>query len=274
MKYIKTIYESGHIEFDCKKATVIIYNSKRNQKELFQFTPFRKVSNGHFLGFGKVDVQQMFAFIPEDKMLLLKVNDIVVMKFSLKNSDIYKLKEEFESNVVNDHKNYRADKGISKNKVDLLINKYNDEEIKIFTSEGELVGRPIINKNSNGKPYSIKIKGVRESNPDKISEFFETLLNDKIAEGFINKIQLRSRKTHFSKEEIKRAIVQMNLEDGNGKIVVFNEEFNKGNYVFKARIEREQEYNTSYFKRPYFYEFSIEMIDKSRLNGKSNQFKF
>ena len=98
MEHIKTIYKSGYIEIDNERATAIIYNSEFNQKELFQFTSFRKVENGHYLGFGKVDNQQMLTFIPEDSLLLLKVNDIVVMQFSLKQSDIFKLKKELIDN--------------------------------------------------------------------------------------------------------------------------------------------------------------------------------
>mgnify|MGYP003640454827 CR=1 FL=1 len=95
MEHIKTVHESGYIEIDNKKATAIIYSSKLNQKELFKFTPFQKVENGHFIGFGKVDSQQMLTFIPEDKLLLLKVNDIVVMQFSLNPSDVVHLNKEF-----------------------------------------------------------------------------------------------------------------------------------------------------------------------------------
>ena len=109
MEHIKTIYKSGYIEIDNERATAIIYNSEFNQKELFQFTSFRKVENGHYLGFGKVDNQQMLTFIPEDSLLLLKVNDIVVMQFSLKQSDIFKLKKEFGSNVVNVNADYNED---------------------------------------------------------------------------------------------------------------------------------------------------------------------
>ncbi len=94
MEHIKTIYESGYIEIDRKKAIAIIYSSKQNKKELFQFTPFQKTENGHSIGFGKIDKQHMLTFIPEDKLLLLKVNDIVVMQFSLNHSDVININKE------------------------------------------------------------------------------------------------------------------------------------------------------------------------------------
>lgn len=94
MEQIKTIYESGYIEIDNKKAIVIVYSSKQNKKELFQFSPFQKTKNGHFIGFGKIDKQLMLTFIPEDKLLLLKVNDIVVMQFSLNQSDVVNINNE------------------------------------------------------------------------------------------------------------------------------------------------------------------------------------
>ena len=79
MEYLKTIYESGYLEINKVNSTVIVYNNKLKQKELFQFTPFKKVANNHYIGFAS---KQMFTFIPDDKLLLLKVNDIVIMKFS------------------------------------------------------------------------------------------------------------------------------------------------------------------------------------------------
>jgi len=275
MEHIKTIYESGYIELDNKKATAIIYNSKTNQKELFQFTPFRKVENGHYVGFGKVDSQQMLTFIPEDRLLLLKVNDIVVMQFSLKQSDIFKLKKEFEGKAVNDNADYNGAKVSSKNKVDLLVNKYHDNEIKIFTSEGELIGYPIIKKNSDGKPYSIKIEGSKIENADKISEFFASLFNDKVKEGFITNASLLSlRRSPYYKESLRKIMDRPHLDDFK---FGFQVEFYKDNYRFKARVQREEDsyFDQGLITKRYFYDFSIELIDKARLGGsKSKSFKF
>lgn len=275
MEHIKTIYESGYIELDNKKATAIIYNSKTNQKELFQFTPFRKVANDHFIGFGKFDRQQMLTFIPEDRLLLLKINDIVVMQFSLKQSDIFKLKKEFESNFVNDNTDYNGAKVSSKNKVDLLVNKYHDNEIKIFTSEGELIGYPIIKKNSDGKPYSIKINGSKIENADKISEFFASLFNDKAKEGFKTNASLLSlRRPPYYKESLRKIMDNPHLDDFK---YGFQVEFYKDNYSFKARVQREEDYysDQGIIRKRYFYDFSIELVDMARLGGsKSKSFKF
>lgn len=97
MGHIKTVYESGYIEIDKKNASAIVYNNRLNQKEFFQFTPYKRVKSGHYLGFGIVDSQQMLTFIPEDKLLLLKVNDVVLMQFSLSHSDVVNLKNELKS---------------------------------------------------------------------------------------------------------------------------------------------------------------------------------
>jgi hypothetical protein len=88
MEFIKKFSEPGYIELNKEKSTLILYNKRKNQKELFQFMPIRKVDGGHYLGFGKVDTQQMITIIPQDKLLLLKVNDIVVMKFDLSNINV------------------------------------------------------------------------------------------------------------------------------------------------------------------------------------------
>ena len=142
MEHIKTIYNSGYIEIDNERATAIIYNSKLNQKELFQFTSFRKVENGHYLGFGKVDNQQMLTFIPEDSLLLLKVNDVVVMQFSLKQSDIFKLKKEFGSNVVNVNADYNEDNSSFNNILSLegrWNHKENDFGVHIEIEENQII---------------------------------------------------------------------------------------------------------------------------------------
>ena len=147
-EHIKTIYKSGYIQIDNKRATAIIYNSELNQKELFQFTSFRKVENGHYVGFGKVDNQQMLTFIPEDNHLLLKVNDIIVMQFSLKQSDILKLKKEFGSNIIHANTNYNEDSVTfyvenksNKNSPKTFINKtermFNDYLPNLLKSKGE-----------------------------------------------------------------------------------------------------------------------------------------
>ncbi len=54
---MKTFFLVGYLEINKSKSAVIIFNKKMNQKELFQFTPFQKVDNGHYLGIGKIDSQ-------------------------------------------------------------------------------------------------------------------------------------------------------------------------------------------------------------------------
>lgn len=88
MEFVKKLNEPGYLEINNENSTVIVFNKKRNQKELFQFMTFRKVDGGHYIGFGKIDTHQMMTFIPQDKLLLLKVNDVVVMKFDLSSIDV------------------------------------------------------------------------------------------------------------------------------------------------------------------------------------------
>ncbi|RXJ50429.1 hypothetical protein [Gelidibacter gilvus] len=270
MEHVKTIYESGYIEIDNKRSTAIIYNTKLNQKELFNFTKFIMVENGHVLGFGKLDRQHMLTFIPEDKLLLLKVNDIVIMQFSLSQSDILKLKNEFRS-IGNNNSN----KGLPQNKVDLLVEKYDYKQITIFTSEGELIGFPTIKNNSDGKPYSIKINGSTTDNVDKISEFFSSLFNDKVKEGFTTNAAHLRLQPPYNSESIRKMMDRAYLGNSeNG----FRVEFNKESYVFKAEVKRRQESyvdDQGFVRRRYLYDFFIELIDKLRLAGsKSTNFKF
>lgn len=96
MEFVKTLYEPGYIEINKKNSTAIVYNRNKNQKELFQFMNYKRVDNGHYIAFGRVNNQQMITIIPEDKLLLLKVNDIVIMQFSLNSSDVVKLKNELK----------------------------------------------------------------------------------------------------------------------------------------------------------------------------------
>lgn len=95
MEYLKTIYEKGYLEVNHSNSTVIVYNQKLNQKELLRFTSINKTQpSGHYLGFGKDNTQQMFSFIPEDKLILIKVNDIVIMQFEITTIDVQNLKKE------------------------------------------------------------------------------------------------------------------------------------------------------------------------------------
>jgi hypothetical protein len=96
MEFMKTIYETGYLEINKSRSSVIFFNERLNQKELIQFTPFQKVDNGHYLGFGKIDTQQMFTFIPENKLLLIKVNNVVLMQFNLTVSDVSNIKKELQ----------------------------------------------------------------------------------------------------------------------------------------------------------------------------------
>ena len=57
----------------------------------------------------------------------------------------------------------------------------------------------------------------------------------------------------------------------------FKVEFYKDNYRFRARVQREEDYysDQGLFRKRYFYDFSIELVDKTRFGGsKSKSFKF
>jgi hypothetical protein len=96
MEYAETFYDSGYIEVNKAAATVIVYNNRLNQKEVFQFQEFMGLEMGHYLAFGKVNSEYMFNFVPEDKLLLLKTNEVVIMQFDLTSADVLKLKLELQ----------------------------------------------------------------------------------------------------------------------------------------------------------------------------------
>ncbi len=96
MEYAKTIYDAGYLEVNKNSGTVVVYNVRLNEKEIFEFDSFMGLEMGHYLGFGKVNTEHMFSFIPEDRLILLKTNDIVIMQFDLTGSDVEKLKNELQ----------------------------------------------------------------------------------------------------------------------------------------------------------------------------------
>ena len=96
MEFVQTFKEKGYLEIDNKKAQVILFNERLNQKELFKFTPFQNPTEDHIIAFGLEDTELMFSFIPQDKIILIKVNDSVIFQFDLTLSDILTLKKEFK----------------------------------------------------------------------------------------------------------------------------------------------------------------------------------
>lgn len=96
MEHVRTIYDSGYLEVNKSSAKVIVYNARLNEKEIFQFDSFLSLEMGHYLAFGKVNLEQMFNFIPEDRLILLKTNDVVIMQFDLTETDVLKLKSELQ----------------------------------------------------------------------------------------------------------------------------------------------------------------------------------
>ena len=159
---------------------------------------------------------------------------------------------------------------VAQNKIDNLVEKYSDNSISIYTSEGELSLSPVIKYNSDGKPYSIRLDGDRTENPDKISEFFLSLFNNKLKEGFTTNTPILLLRPPFSKENIRSSMDYYSLElESKG----FKIEFKKDNYLFKAKVYEIG--SLDIYDRTKYYFFHIEMIDKSRLGGsKSSKFKF
>ena len=173
--------------------------------------------------------------------------------------------------------------GFAQNKVDELVKNYGENKITLYTTNGELIGKPVVNRNSDGLPYSIKIKG-NTSDSSKIAEFFLSLLLDKEKEEFMLTDEYQMLKYNMNKTYIDNSI---SSEQG------FKVEYAKEKYLFKASSSSFTEFfNTktgkylevgdSYgvdeyndIRRDIFYKFEIEMLDKSRLgNSKSTKFKF
>ena len=173
--------------------------------------------------------------------------------------------------------------GFSQNKVDELVKRYGDNKITLYTTNGELIGEPVLKRNSDKLPFSIKIKGTA-SDSKRIAEFFLSLFLDKEKEEFILSDVNRMLKYNMNKDYIN------NLIYGEQGIKV---EYTKGKYLFIATASSFIEFfNTKtgkylevgdsygadeYFdiRKDTFYKFEIEMIDKLRLGGsKSTKFKF
>lgn len=176
--------------------------------------------------------------------------------------------------------------GISQNKVDELVKNYGDNKITLYTTTGELIGEPVVKRNSDDLPYSIKIKG-NTSDSSKIAEFFLSLFLDKEKEGFGLSDSDHVLKFNMDKRYIQNAISGTYGDGG------LNVEYAKGQYIFKASASSFIEFfNTKtgkylkagdsygideslYIREDTFYKFEIEMIDKTRLGGiKSTKFKF
>jgi hypothetical protein len=190
--------------------------------------------------------------------------------------------------------------GFTQNKVDELVKNYGENEITLYTTKGELIGEPVVRRNSDKLPYSIKISG-NTTDSSKIAELFLTLFKDKEEEGYKLSESNPALKYDMSKRNIMYLISGTNI-DGGLKV-----EYSKDQYLFKASAfaikdnsNSNKVVNTKTFdfqdggvefinylnsedhkdsaiikEKDKFYKFEIEMIDKSRLGGsKSTKFKF
>jgi hypothetical protein len=186
--------------------------------------------------------------------------------------------------------------GFAQNKVDELVKKYDENEITLYTTKGELIGKPVVIRNSDKLPHSIKIGG-NTTDSSKIAELFFTLFKDKEEEGYKLSESNPALKYDMSKRNIMYLISGNNI-DGGLKV-----EYTKDQYLFKASaslIKNSSNSNkivkTEVFqagsmehinhlneellekhenKKQNIYEFEIEMIDIRRLGGKkATKFKF
>jgi len=188
--------------------------------------------------------------------------------------------------------------GFAQNKVDELVKNYGENEITLYTTKGELIGEPVVSKNSDKLPYSIKISG-NTTDSSKIAELFLSLFNDKEEEGYKLIESNPALKYDMSKRNIMFLISGANI-DGGLKV-----EYTKDQYLFKASaslikdnpnpnkvvkteviqagsMEHINQLNEELLKesdikkeKEKFYEFEFEMLDTSRLGGnKSSKFKF
>jgi len=176
--------------------------------------------------------------------------------------------------------------GFAQNKVDELVKDYGENEITLYTTNGELIGKSVVSRNSDKLPYSIKISG-NTTDSSKIAELFLSLFKDKEEEGYKLSDSYHMMKNNMNKRYIQNVISGTYGEGG------INVEYTKEQYTFKASASSFIEYfNTKtgkYLKdgdshgvnevfdirEDTFYKFEIEMIDSSRLGGKkATKFKF
>lgn len=96
MKFVRTINQGGTISINKGSNDVIVSNSETGEKELLSFFKLEKQDMGHVIGFGDINSELMFNFIPEDKLLLIKINDVMIFKFSLSLKDTQSIKTLFD----------------------------------------------------------------------------------------------------------------------------------------------------------------------------------
>lgn len=97
MEFLKEFNDPGYIQISDDSSSIIIVNSRTNEKELFKFIPFEKTEpSGHYLAFGRENSEYAFTLIPEDKLLLIKVNDVVIFKFDLTQEDLDSIIKELD----------------------------------------------------------------------------------------------------------------------------------------------------------------------------------
>ena len=98
VEFIRTIHKKGYFEINKAEATVIVYHDSSKSKELFEFIPFTKGERTdieHYLGYGKKDSTIALNFIPEFKIISLKVNDEIIHLFQLNHFNASNIQREF-----------------------------------------------------------------------------------------------------------------------------------------------------------------------------------
>lgn len=173
--------------------------------------------------------------------------------------------------------------GYSQNKIDLLVKKYGESEIILYTTVGDLIGKPVVKKNTDGLPYSIVIGGY--GNREKLGELFLSLFIEKEKEGFVLTNSKDLLRQNMNKNYITESILsgfenfKFNENGFYQNFDTFKVEYIKGKYIFKAKsfieVRQIREENYGLTQMINYLKFEIEMIDKTRIGGtKSSKFKF
>jgi hypothetical protein len=144
----------------------------------------------------------------------------------------------------------------AKPEIDALYENYkNSNIITLYTSNGEIYGHVLIEKNSDDKPVSVKISGT-SSSKTAISEFIRNTIDMKIKQGYKTTENPQGRR----------------VDEGLGftfkKDLSFHLVMKKGNMYFRADAGCCVSYGTG-------YSWEIETGDSSRKGGKeAKDFKF
>jgi hypothetical protein len=153
----------------------------------------------------------------------------------------------------------------TKPEIDVLYENYKDSNsIKLYTSNGEITGDVIVDKNSENKPVSIKISGS-SSNKNSISEFINNTIEMKKKQGY---------KIYESSPYGIEYGLEHSFQGKNGFHLVMK----KGNMYFRSDASSYTQIaglleNNTHTETSYRWE--IETGDSSRKGGKeAKEFKF